>query len=54
MIFKTKNELRERLKYLWDLVDKESDVEHLLTELWNDIAETKKSLQTPSDENPVK
>lgn len=45
MIFKTKEELRTRLNYLWDYTSKRSDVEHLLRELWKDIEDTRNEVK---------
>lgn len=48
MIFKTKEDLRKRIVYIWDCYDKDSDVDFILEELWKDIEETKvKNLVKP-------
>jgi len=41
MRFKTKQDLKKRLEYIWDFADKNSDIDSLLNELWKDIEETK-------------
>ena len=48
MIFKTKEDLKKRLTYIWDFADKNSDIDFMLNELWKDIEETKvKNLAQP-------
>lgn len=41
MVFKTKEDLKKRLTYLWDYADKNSDIDFLLNEVWRDIEETR-------------
>lgn len=39
--FKTKEDLKKRLEYVWDFADKNGDIDFLLNELWKDIQATK-------------